>query len=55
MKAVGEPDSGWAAVAGSGYLGQIILLSFGVWLHAADELMVSTVTPATAPRHFILS
>lgn len=30
----------------SGHLGQIILLSFGVWLHAADELMVSTVTPA---------
>ncbi len=41
-----ELSTRWSDVARSGHIGQIILLSFGVWLHAADELMVSTVTPA---------
>lgn len=36
----------WSELYRSGHFGQIVLLSFGVWLHAADELMVSTVTPA---------
>ena len=41
-----ELSTRWSDVIRSGHIGQIILLSFGVWLHAADELMVSTVTPA---------
>lgn len=36
----------WADLYRSGHFGQVALLAFGVWLHAADELMVSTVTPA---------
>jgi len=39
-------EARWADVYRSGRFGQIVLLAFGVWLHAADELMVSTVTPA---------
>ena len=39
-----ELSTRWSDVVRSGHIGQIILLSFGVWLHAADELMVSTVT-----------
>ena len=38
--------AGWAELYRSGHFGTIALLTFGVWLHAADELMVSTVTPA---------
>lgn len=41
-----EKATNWSDLLRSGHLGQIILLSFGVWLHAADELMVSTITPA---------
>ncbi len=40
------PDASWSALLRSGRFGQVALLSFSVWLHAADELMVSTVTPA---------
>ena len=40
-----ESTPGWRELAGSGYFPQIVLLAFGVWLHAADELMVSTITP----------
>ena len=36
----------WSELFSSGLTGRILLLSFGVWLHAADELMVSTITPA---------
>ena len=39
-------DTSWAAIYRSGRFGQLVLLAFSVWLHAADELMVSTVTPA---------
>jgi MFS family permease len=41
----GKP-AGWADLYRSGHFGTMALLTFGVWLHAADELMVSTVTPA---------
>ena len=37
---------GWGALLASRDIGRITVLSFGVWLHAADELMVSTITPA---------
>ncbi|MEC9344263.1 MAG: MFS transporter [Pseudomonadota bacterium] len=36
----------WTELRRSGRFGQLVLLSFSVWLHAADELMVSTITPA---------
>ena len=38
--------AGWAELYRSGHFGTMVLLTFGVWLHAADELVVSTVTPA---------
>lgn len=37
---------GWRALAGSPRFPAIVVVSFGVWLHAGDELMVSTVSPA---------
>ncbi len=48
MTAQAERDSppGWADLYRSGHFATMLLLTFGVWLHAADELMVSTVTPA---------
>ena len=36
---------GWSDLVHSGRFGQVVLIAFGVWLHAADELMVSTITP----------
>lgn len=41
----GRPP-GWADLYRSGHFSTMLLLTFGVWLHAADELMVSTITPA---------
>lgn len=48
MTTQAEPGTppGWADLYRSGHFGTMLLLTFGVWLHAADELMVSTVTPA---------
>lgn len=40
------PEPGWADLYRSGRFGITVLIAFGVWLHAADELMVSTITPA---------
>jgi MFS family permease len=40
----GQP--GWGVLARSPAFKRLAVLSFGVWLHAADELMVSTITPA---------
>jgi MFS family permease len=36
----------WRQLAGSPGFPAVLVVSFGVWLHAADELMVSTITPA---------
>jgi MFS family permease len=36
----------WSDLVRTGHFGKILLLGFGVWLHAADNLMVSTVSPA---------
>ena len=41
-----DRSASWTALYRSGQFGQLVLLAFSVWLHAADELMVSTVTPA---------
>lgn len=40
-----ESTPGWRELFSSRHFPQIVLLAFGVWLHAADELMVSTITP----------
>ena len=37
---------GWRAILDSGMAGRLALLCFGVWLHAADGLMVATIIPA---------
>ena len=36
----------WRAIRDSGLTGRLALLCFGVWLHAADGLMVATVIPS---------
>jgi predicted MFS family arabinose efflux permease len=36
----------WSDLFRTGHFGKVLLLGFGVWLHAADNLMVSTVSPA---------
>jgi len=42
----GQPaDTGWTALRRSGGMGRLALICFGVWLHAADSLMVATVIP----------
>ena len=46
MTSAAEPEPGWADLYRSGRFGITVLIAFGVWLHAADELMVSTITPA---------
>ncbi|GIL01137.1 MAG: MFS transporter [Alphaproteobacteria bacterium] len=46
MTVAGGQAARWSELYSSGHFGRIVLLSFGVWLHAADELMVSTITPA---------
>lgn len=38
--------AGWGELVRSGQWANLVLIAFGVWLHAADELMVSTITPA---------
>ncbi len=37
---------GWSALLASGNVGRLFLVCFGVWLHAADSLMVATMMPA---------
>jgi len=37
--------AGWGELIASGQWRNLVLIAFGVWLHAADELMVSTITP----------
>lgn len=39
-------NSGWAAISQTGQLGQFALLCLGIWLHAADTLLVATAMPA---------
>ncbi|WP_265518576.1 MFS transporter [Nitratireductor luteus] len=39
-------DAGWAGILKTGYLGQFALLCLGIWLHAADALVVATAMPA---------
>jgi MFS family permease len=46
MNAPAARPAGWAELYRSGQFPAMLILTFGVWLHAADELMVSTVTPA---------
>jgi MFS family permease len=41
-----EQAYGWRAILDSGLVGRLALLCFGVWLHAADGLMVATIIPA---------
>ncbi len=39
-------NAGWADILKTGQLGQFALLSLGIWLHAADTLLVATAMPA---------
>lgn len=39
-------QASWTDLYRSGRFGITVIIAFGVWLHAADELMVSTITPA---------
>lgn len=39
-------NAGWAAILRTGQLGQFALLCLGIWLHAADSLLVATAMPA---------
>ncbi|WP_336069178.1 MFS transporter [Nitratireductor rhodophyticola] len=39
-------NAGWAAILKTGQLGQFALLCLGIWLHAADTLLVATAMPA---------
>ena len=41
-----NPDGGWRELFANAGFGQVVLIGFGVWLHAADELVVSTISPA---------
>ena len=43
---LGEQVHSWRALAHSELFGRLALLCFGVWLHAADGLMVATIIPA---------
>ena len=36
----------WFEFLGAGYAAPLILVSLGVWLHAADSLVVATMLPA---------
>ncbi len=40
-----ETQASWRDLARSGHAGKLVLLAFGVWLHAGDELMVASITP----------
>jgi len=37
--------TGWRELRNAGGLGRLALICFGVWLHAADSLMVATIIP----------
>lgn len=37
--------TGWRDLRAAGGLGRLALICFGVWLHAADSLMVATIIP----------
>ncbi|MCR4264947.1 MFS transporter [Nitratireductor sp. ZSWI3] len=39
-------NAGWSAIIRTGQLGQFALLCLGIWLHAADTLLVATAMPA---------
>ncbi|EKF17735.1 MFS transporter [Nitratireductor pacificus] len=39
-------NAGWAAIIRTGQLGQFSLLCLGIWLHAADTMLVATAMPA---------
>lgn len=41
-----DPKAEWSQLVSSENLAPLALVCFGVWLHAADELMVATMTPA---------
>ncbi len=41
-----EASAGWIEVVNSGYFGTLMLICLGVWLHAADALMVATAMPS---------
>ncbi len=40
-----DDAASWSDLNRSGVMRVIVLVSFGAWLHGADELMVSTITP----------
>ena len=47
MNAGDNPSpASWSDLLRSRHFGQVVLVCFGIWLHAADELMVSTISPA---------
>jgi MFS family permease len=42
----GEGESeGWRTLLGRGNLARLVIVCFGVWLHAADSLLVATMMP----------
>ncbi len=41
-----DRPAGWRDLRQAGQVGQLVLLCFGVWLHAADGLMVATLIPS---------
>jgi MFS family permease len=43
---LGEQVHGWRVLVHSELFGRLALLCFGVWLHAADGLMVATIIPS---------
>jgi MFS family permease len=45
LSSAGRSDS-WRGLYASGLLGRFVVLSFGIWLHAADSLVTATIAPA---------
>lgn len=45
---VGESEAGWRDLARGGRLPLILMLCLGVWLNAADTLVISTIMPSIA-------
>lgn len=41
-------ETGWRDLAGGGRLPQLLMLCLGVWLNAADTLVISTIMPSIA-------
>ncbi len=41
-----ESRPGWRALLGAGRLPRLAIICFGVWLHAADGLLISTMMPS---------